>query len=114
MFIQGRSYLVRVGVNDVAPDHDDQVARRQTVLRPAEAFAKQALEPVSPRCSRYLFTRDRKPETRTIALDATYQDRDKRVGTTKIILEYLLEFGGTRQSQPARERFPGARCHVTA
>ena len=114
MFIQRRANLLRRGTIDIAPYHDHQVARRQPMLRLAEALSKQALEPVSAGCSRYLLARDGEAESRPLALDPTYQDRDERVGAAKIVLEYLLKLGGTRQSRPARECLPGARSHVTA
>jgi len=96
MLIQGGSDLFRAGKNYIASNHDHQIPRWQSVPNFAKALSKQALEAISTNGCRYLFTRNRKSQARTIARLSSYQDRHAGVGTSKIILEYLLKFDGSR------------------
>lgn len=114
MLIQGRTYCCRFDMSNLTSHHDDQVARRQAVLSLAETLAKQSLERVSPSCPGHLFTRNGKPDAWVLSFFPSYQDRYKGVGTAEIMLEYLLKFDGTGQSQPSRERLPGTRSHFKA
>jgi len=114
MLFEGGSDFFRTGKNYVTPNHDHQIPRRQSMLSLAKTLAKQPFEPISTNGFRYLFTRNRKSQTRALARFSPYQDRQAGVRTSKIILEYLLELDGSSQSQPSRERFAGIRGHVKA
>ena len=96
MLIQGGSDLFRASENYVTSNHDHQVPRRQSMLRFAEALAKQPFEPISINGSGYLFTRNSKSQARTLARLSPNQDRQAGVSTSKIILEYLLKLDGSR------------------
>jgi len=114
MLFEGGSDFFRTGKNYVTPNHDHQIPRRQSMLSLAKTLAKQPFEPISTNGFRYLFTRNRKSQTRALARFSPYQNRQAGVRTSKIILEYLLELDGSSQSQPSRERFAGIRGHVKA
>ena len=77
----------------------------------AEAFSKQAFQPVSTYRSRYLLARYRESQARKFTLFFSYQDRDTGVSAAEIILKYLLKFESSRQSQPSWERFADCRTH---
>lgn len=78
----------------------------------AEALAKESFQPVSSHRLRYLLTRYRKSKARTITLFFSNKDGNTGIGTAGIILEYLLKFERSRQSQPSRKRRTDVRTHA--
>jgi len=96
MLIQCSPNFIRADKKYFASYHDHQIAARQPVLCSAEAFSKQAFEPVSSYRSGYLLTRYGKPESRASTLFFTYQDRYAAVSTAKIVFKNLLKFESTR------------------
>jgi len=96
VLIQCSPNFFRTDKKYFASYHNHQIAARQPVLCSAEAFSKQAFEPVSCYRCGYLLTRYRKPESRTFAPFFTYQDRYAVVSTSKIVFKNLLKFESTR------------------
>jgi hypothetical protein len=66
------------------------------MLRPTKAFAKQSFQMVPLYRRRYLFSRYRESQARSVADFPSDQDRDAGIGTSKIILENLLKLESTR------------------
>ena len=112
MLLHGGPEGLWSNTDDVAPDHDDEIARRQAVSLSSKTLAKQAFQPVSPYRSRYLFARNREAKPGAFTRLATHKDRDTGVGAAEIVLKYLLEFDGARESELPRECLAGRRRHV--
>lgn len=114
MLIQLSPQLRRLFRQYLAPDHDDDVACRQSMLLTTKTLPEQAFQRISLGRFLHLLACDRKSKPRCFPGFVSDQNGHTGVASSKVIVKNSPEFVGARQSQLSRKRLADRIAHVTA